>query len=303
MVVDAVSRTLFRLFFHRRRMLQWVTSAQLDDALQFDSRSLVVQITASVVFAACVAILIYSVDQHTLPIAAPFAALWVLSPLVARWASLPPQASGHLSVTRADELALRLIARRTWRFFEKFVTAEGNMLPPDNFQQDPKPIVANRTSPTNLGLYLLSIVAARDFGWLGLLDAIERLEATFGSMGKLERFRGHFFNWYDTNDLRPLEPKYVSSVDSGNLAGHLIALGNACREIAAAPIVNLCWLSGLEDTLQLIRESLPMRVPGTQEADRAKMTAALDTFAVGNSKNTFDTVRHRRSSDRSCASG
>jgi cyclic beta-1,2-glucan synthetase len=280
MVVDAVSRTLFRLFFHRRRMLQWVTSAQLDDALQFDSRSLVVQITASVVFAACVAILIYSVDQRTLPIAAPFAALWVLSPLVARWASLPPQASGHLSVTRADELALRLIARRTWRFFEKFVTAESNMLPPDNFQQDPKPIVANRTSPTNLGLYLLSIVAARDFGWLGLLDAVERLEATFASMGKLERFRGHFFNWYATNDLRPLEPKYVSSVDSGNLAGHLIALGNACREIAAAPIVNLCWLSGLEDTLQLIRQSLPIRLPGTQEADRATMTAALDTFAA-----------------------
>ncbi len=273
-MVDAVGRTLFRVFVHRRRMLQWVTSAQVDDDLQFDHRTLAVQIAASVVFAVCVAILIDVVDRSTLPIAAPFAALWVLSPLVARWASLPPVASGHLTVTRADDLTLRLVARRTWRFFEKFVTAEGNMLPPDNFQQEPKPVVANRTSPTNLGLYLLSIVAARDFGWLGLQDAAERLESAFATMAKLERFRGHFFNWYDTNDLRPLEPKYVSSVDSGNLAGHLIALGNACREIAAAPVVNPRWLSGLEDTLQLIRESFQAG------AGNVKLSAEIEAFAA-----------------------
>ncbi|HEX3859055.1 MAG TPA: glucoamylase family protein [Pseudolabrys sp.] len=273
-MVDAVARTLFRVFVRRRRMLQWVTSAQVDDALQFDPRSLIVQIVASVAFAICVAILIDVVGQPTLPIAAPFAVLWVLSPLVARWASLPPVASGHLTIARDDELTLRLVARRTWRFFEKFVTAEGNMLPPDNFQQEPKPVVANRTSPTNLGLYLLSIVAARDFGWLGVQDMVERLESTFAAMGKLERFRGHFFNWYDTNDLRPLEPKYVSSVDSGNLAGHLIALDNACREIAAAPVVNPRWLSGLEDTLQLIRESLQA---GTANI---KLSGDIEAFAA-----------------------
>ena len=153
-------------------------------------------------------------------------------------------------------MSLRLIARRTWRFFEKFVTAKDNMLPPDNFQEDPKPVVAHRTSPTNLGLYLLSVVAARDFGWLGSLDATERLEATFATMDRLERFRGHFFNWYDTTDLRALEPKYISSVDSGNLAGHLIAVGNACREMAVGPVLAPRWQSGLEDTLELIRESL-----------------------------------------------
>ena len=109
------------------------------------------------------------------------------------------------------------------------------MLPPDNFQEDPKPVLAHRTSPTNLGLYLLSVVAARDFGWIGTLETVERLEATLATMNRLERFRGHFYNWYDTRDLRPLEPKYVSSVDSGNLAGHLIALGNACREMVGAP--------------------------------------------------------------------
>ncbi len=130
-----------------------------------------------------------------------------------------------------DAQELRLGARRTWRFFETFATAEDHMLAPDNFQEEPRPVVAHRTSPTNLGLYLLSTVAARDFGWTGIFDTMERLDAAFTSMNRLERFRGHFYNWYDTLDLHPLEPKYVSSVDSGNLAGDLIALGNACREM------------------------------------------------------------------------
>src|SRR3546814_5952574 len=116
------------------------------------------------------------------------------------------------------------------------------MLPPDNFQEDPKPVVAHRTSPTNIGLYLLSAIAARDFGWAGTTETIERLEATFGSMQKLPQFKGHFFNWYGTQDLHPLNLAYVSSVDSGNLAGHLIVLVNACEEwmeTATAPHARL----------------------------------------------------------------
>ena len=120
---------------------------------------------------------------------------------------------------------LRLIARRTWRFFETFVTAKDHMLPPDNFQEEPIPVVAHRTSPTNLGLYLLSVAAARDFGWLGMRRDRGAAGGDSRTMSRLERFRGHFYNWYDTLDLRPLDPKYISSVDSGNLAGHLIVLG------------------------------------------------------------------------------
>ncbi len=100
------------------------------------------------------------------------------------------------------------------------------------------PALAHRTSPTNLGLYLLSVVSARDFGWIGTIDAVERLEATLSTMSGLARFRGHFYNWYDTRDLRPLDPQYVSSVDSGNLAGHLIALANACREWRSVPLAD-----------------------------------------------------------------
>ena len=127
------------------------------------------------------------------------------------------------------------------------------MLPPDNFQDDPKPAVAHRTSPTNIGLYLLSVVCARDFGWIGTGQAIERLEATLATMGRLQRMRGHLYNWYDTRDLRPLEPKYISTVDSGNLAGHLIALANACREWRDRPLIAARRFSGVADALDITR--------------------------------------------------
>src|SRR5207244_4795172 len=136
-----------------------------------------------------------------------------------------------------------------------FVGPDDHALPPDNFQEDPKPVVAHRTSPTNLGLYLLSTVAARDFGWIGAIDAVERLEATIETMSRLERFRGHFYNWYATTDLRPLDPRYVSSVDSGNLAGHLITLAQACREMIT-PRPPGPALAGIEDAVALGRGSL-----------------------------------------------
>ena len=131
------------------------------------------------------------------------------------------------------------------------------MLPPDNFQEDPTPVVAHRTSPTNLGLYLLSVVSARDSGGSGPVEAVERLEATLATMHSLERFRGHFYNWYDTRDLRPLDPRYVSSVDSGNLAGHLIALANAAGEWSSVAPGHrrLRWRAG--DASSCTREARP----------------------------------------------
>ncbi len=281
-MVDAVGRTLFRLFVRHRHLLEWTTAAQAKYEDTFDRRSLALQITASVASALVVAIVLSVLGQGSWPIAIPFVGLWVLSPLVARWASRPPPTAGHLSIATADALALRLVARRTWRFFETFVTAEDNMLPPDNFQEDPKPVTAHRTSPTNLGLYLLSIIAARDFGWLGTLDALDRLEAAFASMAKLEQFRGHFYNWYDTRDLSVLEPRYISSVDSGNLAGHLIVLGNACREIAAGPIGNDNWISGLQDTLALVREAaaLPKEDARKPNAAQVRLNEAAALFAA-----------------------
>ena len=177
---------------------------------------------------------------------------------------------------------MRLVARRTWRYFETFVTAADHMLPPDNFQEDPKPVLAHRTSPTNLGLYLLSAISARDFGWEGTSETVERLEATLATMSSLQRFRGHFYNWYDTADLRPLDPRYVSSVDSGNLAGHLIALANACREWIGRPLAASRIFAGIEDALSLAREAI-RELPDdrrTQFATAQELDRALDALGA-----------------------
>jgi len=254
---DAILRTLYRLCVSHRLLLEWTTAAQAKQTARPDVRGYYGMMAGGWALAAAAVIVVASTGRGgSAAIAAPFVILWMLSPYIARWASLPPPIDGtkELSITAAT--SLRLTARRTWRFFEKFVTAEDNMLPPDNFQEDPKPVLAHRTSPTNIGLYLLSIVAAHDFGWIGTHETVERLGATLDAMKRMEQFRGHLYNWYGTRDLRPLDPKYVSSVDSGNLAGHLIALGNACREMIVRPVVDRQWLRGIEDSIAIVRESL-----------------------------------------------
>ena len=254
LMMDAIGRTLFRLFVSQRNLLQWVTAAQAKLSFRLTLPSAYRRMAGAVVIAAAGAVLIGHFRPDNGWLSAPFLILWVASPAIAVWISVSPLVAGRLAVTEADARALRLVARRTWRYFETFVTADDQMLPPDNFQEDPRPVLAHRTSPTNLGLYLLSAVSARDFGWLGTLTFVERVEATLATMNRLQRFRGHFYNWYDTRDLRPLDPRYVSTVDSGNLAAHLIALANACRGwIDPSPADQS--FAGVRDSLDLAREA------------------------------------------------
>ena len=227
---DAILRTLVRLTITRRQLLEWVPAAHAAFGRRPSVWRFYRRMAGAVVISGA-AIAVASMWGHgTWPLAAAFAGAWFVSPAVAFRASLSPRVAGRRPLAKADAHSLRLVARRTWRFFETFVTSGDNILPPDNFQEAPKPVAAHRTSPTNIGLYLLSVACARDFGWIGTLEAVERLEATLATMARMAKHRGHFYNWYDTRDLRPLDPQYVSSVDSGNLAGHLIALANACRE-------------------------------------------------------------------------
>ena len=192
--------------------------------------------------------------HHGWAIAAPFVVLWCLRPRW-RWVVDPRHAAADIERERAADSHGR--RARSWRFFETFVTTEDHALPPDNFQDDPRPVVAHRTSPTNMGLYLLSTAAARDLGWIGTLDMVDRLGATLATMAELERFRGHFYNWYDTRTLKPLEPRYVSSVDSGNLAGHLSVLAVAARERSRQPLVGVEVRRGIEAALALLHEASP----------------------------------------------
>jgi cyclic beta-1,2-glucan synthetase len=288
-MADAIVRTLVRLFGTRRRLLEWMTAAQAksgsDLALAGFYRGLAGAVGLALAAFALVAVL----RPANLMLAAPFIALWTFAPVVARRISLPPLAAGDEPLSPDHERLFRLTARRTWRFFETFVTPEDNALPPDNFQEDPKPVVAHRTSPTNIGLYLLSTVAARDFGWIGLLDAVERLEATFETLAHMERFHGHYYNWYETRTLRPLEPVYVSSVDSGNLVGHLLALAQACEGLVEARlfgtdarVFGASALAGIEDALGLARDSAAT-IPDDrhrQMVGRRQVADALEAVAT-----------------------
>ncbi len=262
---DAVLRTLVRLL-SRRRLLQWLTAAQAGAVPNLSLAGHYRKMAGAPVVGLLMAGLAMAAHQWVCLLVAPFATLWIASPAIAWWAS---RCSGVQPMPIAADLrALRQLARRTWRFFETFVTPADNMLPPDNFQEDPMPVLARRTSPTNIGLYLLCTVNAYDFGWTGMTDAVDRLEATMATLARLAQFRGHFFNWYATQDLRPLEPRYVSTVDSGNLAGHLIALANACRSWGRLPKSAASDLTGLIDTIGLVLEELA-QLPATIAAQRA----------------------------------
>jgi cyclic beta-1,2-glucan synthetase len=281
LMTDAILRTLFRLYVTRRKLLEWVTAAEAKASFAMTLGSVYRVMGGVVVLAVAIAIAVPFGPPGAWMVAAPLAFLWALSPAVGHWISRPPRPASARPLSENDARTLRLTARRTWRFFETFVGSEDHALPPDNFQEVPAPVVAHRTSPTNIGLYLLSTIAAHDFGWLGIVATIERLEATLGTMNGLERFHGHFYNWYDTRDLRPLVPKYVSSVDSGNLAGHLVALRQACQELINRPLLGPWVFSGISDAILLVRASSRAISEDrrTQTVTRKHLDEALDALA------------------------
>ncbi|HXU47041.1 MAG TPA: glucoamylase family protein, partial [Thermoanaerobaculia bacterium] len=254
--VDAIARTFVRLATHRR-LLEWLTAAQAGAGATLELSVFYRRLAAAPLAAAGALALLAGLRPAALPAALPFALAWLAAPALAWRLSLPAASAATRALAPEHELYLRRIARQSFAFFERFATRAENHLPPDNFQEDPLPKVAHRTSPTNIGLGLLGIVAACDLGWAGRLETLERLEAIFATLDRLERHRGHLLNWYDTQTLEPLEPRYVSTVDSGNLAGHLIALASACTELATAPAArswDAAW-RGMADALALARQA------------------------------------------------
>lgn len=250
-MTDAILRTLYRLFISRRKMLEWTSPPQAKAHSDTQLSEFFQRMAAAPLIAALsLALLTVSGTADRFWMMAPFFILWILSPWIAQRISLPIHKSRTGgTLIPADRQYLRAVARKTWRFFETFVTGHHHFLPPDNFQEIPEPVVAGRTSPTNIGLYLLSVAAARDFGWIGISETVERLEQCLDSVNDLKKYRGHLFNWYDTVDLAPLDPPYISTVDSGNLAGHLWTVANTCRELAHAPLARPDISAGLEDVL------------------------------------------------------
>src|SRR5262249_22642807 len=229
-MIDAIGRTLARLYATRRRLLEWTPARQATRALDLTLSGFLRRMSSAVALGAGAALLLAVLRPSSLPQAFLLLAAWAVSPAVARWVSLPPPAREAEPLAEDDRRLLRSVARKTWRFFETFPGPEDNFLPPDNFQQDPEPVIAHRTSPTHIGLGLLSTGCAPDPGWIGVEEMLDRREAGLDTIGRAERYRGHLYNWYETTTLKPLEPRYVSTVDSGNLAGDLIAVKHACLE-------------------------------------------------------------------------
>ena len=248
LMCDAIVRTLYRKLFSRKRLLEWVSAAETEGQTRGDFASFLALMLAAEVLTLLALGLTLALRPSALPEIGVLSAIWLLSPLVAYWVSKRRFMKREVLSDEHVRFA-RVVARRTWRFFEAFVGVEDNWLPPDNFQEDPTPITAHRTSPTNMGLLLLSTYSAHDLGYISSLEFIEREELTFATLARLARLNGHFFNWYDTKTLEPLLPQYISTVDSGNLAGHLIAVKQAAIEFPDQRLFDPRVIEGLSDTI------------------------------------------------------
>ena len=252
---DAILRTTWRMLVTRKRLLEWNPSGDADRNSRTDlTESFRTMWIAPVIAFATACYLAFS-GPIILATALPILSLWFASPIITWWISRPlSQRAARLSADQG--IFLRKISRKTWAFFETFVGPQDHWLPPDNYQEDPISVVAHRTSPTNMGLALLANLSAWDFGFISVGQLIERTENAFLTMETLERHRGHFYNWYDTESLKPLRPLYISTVDSGNLAAHLLTLRAGLTALPDEKIVGAQQFDGLKDTLQVLADTV-----------------------------------------------
>ncbi len=249
--LDAAARTMTRLLLTHKHLLEWQTSSEAERRRRAGLLKFYAAMWIAPILAAAACSLLLTARPGELPWALPILGAWFAAPWLA-WRISRPIESAPPDLAPAQVFFLRAVARKTWHFFETFVTAQENWLPPDNFQEVPAPVVAARTSPTNMGLALLANLAARDFGYLPGGGLLQRTHDALATMQQLKRYRGHFFNWYETRTMRPLLPFYVSAVDSGNLAGHLLTLAAGLREQPHERIFTPQIFAGLRDTVKAL---------------------------------------------------
>lgn len=269
--VLAIFRTLWRMLVSRKKLLEWNPSINEEKRRLSSLSSAYSFMWIEPVLAAGLLLYLILVLPEKLPAAGPILGFWLFTPWITWWLS-KPSANKIESLSGTQTLFLRKLARKTFGFFEEFVVQNDNYLPPDNFQEQPVAFVAHRTSPTNIGLALLANAVAHDFGYLTHGGLIERTKNTINTMNHMDRYRGHFYNWYDTETLEPLLPRYVSTVDSGNLAGHLLLLKQHLLALPTRELRTLKSIEGLQDTLDVFTELLDVQA-------RQKVVPALATLA------------------------
>jgi cyclic beta-1,2-glucan synthetase len=243
--LDAIVRTGWRMLVTRKRLLEWNTSNERYGSGRTNVGSFCRSMWIGPFLAGITIIYLAFArsPSSSLAVAIPILGLWFVSPVVAWWISRP-LARREARLTADQITFLRKFARKTWAFFETFVGPEDHWLPPDNYQEQPAAVIAHRTSPTNMGLALLANLSAYDFGYIPAGQLIERTAHTLDTMAALERYRGHFYNWYDTQSLQTLQPAYISTVDSGNLAGYLLTLRQGLLALPDDPILGTRTLEG-----------------------------------------------------------
>jgi cyclic beta-1,2-glucan synthetase len=270
--LDAIIRTQWRMAITKKHLLQWTPS----NFIQSKPHENLVDVFRAMMVAPLISIgitgwLIFF-SPFTLLFASPLLVAWFISPALVWWMGKPiPSSKSKLSNTQ--KVYLRELSRKTWAFFENLVTAADQWLPPDNLQQYPIPVIAHRTSPTNIGMSLLSNLAAHDFGYVTTTQFIDRCTQTLNTMSKMERYNGHFFNWYDTQSLKTLHPKYISTVDSGNLAGHLLTLRQGLLGLRDGKIIDTQIIDGIHDTLRIIDQKIAVSQSPLLDQFKEKLVA------------------------------
>ncbi len=276
--LTAILVTCWRLIATKKHLLEWESSEQVKQRLKNSIIEWIINMWMGPA-TATVVLLILLVNNKTefTPFVVPLLILWFLSPIIAYKVSQPFQ-TRKPRLNASQVRFLHSTARKTWGFFETFVTAEDHWLPPDNYQETPIAVLARRTSPTNIGLALLANLTAYDFGYITMSQLLERTKNTLQTMSQMERYRGHLYNWYSTETLEPLLPRYISTVDSGNLSAHLLTLRQGLLALLNAPLLNMHYLDGLQDTWDILVASFIAPLPEELDNFQALLQSGQESF-------------------------
>jgi cyclic beta-1,2-glucan synthetase len=258
---DAILRTLWRMFISYKNLLQWNPYQTT-----LNQKKTITSAYTAMWFGPVLSVGLFAwlvrYNPQALIFATPFIIVWLLGPLMV-WFISRTTTEKSVVVSPAQTIYLRMLGRKIWGFFETFVTEKDNWLPPDNYQEEPVERTAHRTSPTNIGLSLLAVLTAHDFGYITTEEVTVRATNTLNTLHQMEKYRGHFYNWYDTESLVPLLPRYISTVDSGNLAGHLITMQQGLLLLAQKKAVNEHVFEGIADAVRVLMENTETKAPLT----------------------------------------
>lgn len=279
--LDAIIRVAYRRLVSRRNLLQWITFGYGNRAMRRSHIYFIIQLGCLTIFAILVYLLVVYAEPQDMLLALPFCILWAAAPVIVYIIDIPIEIRPDKSLSQNDKEFLRLIARQTWRYFDDFVGPETYWLPPDNYQTALKVEVAMRTSPTNIGLWLLSLMSAFNLRQITIDTVLERMKLTIQTLKKLERFEGHFLNWYNLENLGPLYPRYISAVDSGNLLACFWTLEQWLYEVVYNPIIDDSIIAGIFDIIKIVKREMRHH----HQADVSEIIDQLEKIFAGKTDN------------------